>query len=189
MILLCWSFFHVGRCPKNYNIFNNLPILSSHHDPCNRCTNIFDLIHMVSHNSLIHYFWIILHSECLHISYHIFYIFQWRILLLLFRIYLGHKEGLYLLHLRLIQLNYLFRRRRGQVLLIGNGAIIKICNGIYFNINFYFVIRFPSRFIFISSQSGYCSSTITYFLNLLFRNKNEVQSIAGRRRSVCLNLK
>ena len=77
----------------------------------------------------------------------------------------------------------------GGVLLIGNGDIIRIFNGIYSKINFHLVTRLPSHFILLMSQSGYCSSTITHFKILFIRNKNEFRRTTSRRWSAWLNPK
>ena len=45
------------------------------------------------------------------------------------------------------------------------GPITRSCNGIDSNVNFQFVLYLSSNFIFVSSQSGYCSSAINYFFN------------------------
>ena len=45
-------------------------------------------------------------------------------------------------------------RRGGQVLLLGNGAIIRSCNGTDFNNNFHLAVWLPYTFIFVRSQMG-----------------------------------
>ena len=138
-------------------------------------------MHLFSHNSHIHYLWRIFHSESLRIYYYLFYIFQHCNLLPACRIYLGHKEGLWFIYLILIPLKHLCRRGGGgQLLIIGNGAIVRSYNGIYFNVNFYFVICLPSNFKFVISESEYWSSTITYLFILISAAKFDFENpLAG----------